>query len=425
MIPLLILGLLLPVQITVVVAGMHLSAFRIFLLPCWIRCMLRREYRPWIKSKMDTAVMCWALSNALAFILLWREAASIANRAGFLYSTLGTYFLLRCYVKDKESVIRVIKAFVLAFAIVAPLMLSERLTGYNTFALVGGAAVSSMREGKARAQGPFLHAIIAGTVSALLIPLCVGLWQEGKSYRLAAGVGLVSGTIGTLTAVSSTPIMTCAAGVAGLFFFRARKKMRAIRWGIVAALAGLQVVMKAPVWFVIAHLSNFMGGSGFHRAELIDNFVRHFGEWWLIGTRNSADWGYYMWDVDNAYVSAGTGGGLLTFILFIGVIVCGYKTIGRVRVKAEGLREELWLIWALGCALFANTVAFFGIVYFDQSVLIWYALLAMIAAGPAILTGAGMHTRQAKPAGQYLGGIRYESEGDSVGVTRQRVLGAK
>lgn len=38
----------------------------------------------------------------------------------------------------------------------------------------------------------------------------------------------------------------------------------------------------------------------------------------------------------------------------------------------------------IGVALAANTVAFFGITYFDQSVLAWYALLAMISGVGAV-----------------------------------------
>jgi hypothetical protein len=49
-------------------------------------------------------------------------------------------------------------------------------------------------------------------------------------------------------------------------------------------------------------------------------------------------------------------------------------------VEKSGSRRDAFLVWAIGCCLFANTVAFFGIGYFDQSILAWYGLLAMISA---------------------------------------------
>jgi hypothetical protein len=137
--------------------------------------------------------------------------------------------------------------------------------------------------------------------------------------------------------------------------------------------------MKAPIWFLINRVSALTGGTGWHRSELIDQFIRHFGDWWLIGTRNNAYWGIDMWDSINAYVNAGVEGGLITFILFVSLFVYAYRTVGRARKLAEYDRKNERLIWALGAAVFANTVAFFGITYFDQSVMAWYSLLVMVS----------------------------------------------
>jgi hypothetical protein len=156
--------------------------------------------------------------------------------------------------------------------------------------------------------------------------------------------------------------------------------MRYFRWGLVLIIISLQLVMKAPVWMLISRTGGAIGGSGYHRAMLIDNFIRHFGEWWLIGTQNNAAWGYDMWDVDNAYVAAGVSGGLITFVAFIAILVYAYKRIGKSRRLARKSPKDEHFIWAIGACLFANTVGYFGIVYFDQSMLIWYALLAMVSA---------------------------------------------
>jgi hypothetical protein len=156
--------------------------------------------------------------------------------------------------------------------------------------------------------------------------------------------------------------------------------MRIFRWALVLAITSLHMIMKAPVWFLISRMGGSIGGSGYHRAMLIDCFVRHFGEWWLIGTQNNASWGFDMWDVDNAFVAAGVGGGLITFIAFIAVLVYAYKRIGKSRKLARKSQKDERLVWAIGASLFANTVGYFGIVYFDQSILVWYSLLAMVSA---------------------------------------------
>ena len=54
--------------------------------------------------------------------------------------------------------------------------------------------------------------------------------------------------------------------------------------------------------------------------------------------------------------------------------------MGRVRRLAEEKegRGDEFFVWAIGASLFANVVAFFGIGYFDQTIVGWYALLAII-----------------------------------------------
>jgi hypothetical protein len=89
-----------------------------------------------------------------------------------------------------------------------------------------------------------------------------------------------------------------------------------------------------------------------------------------------------MWDLANQYVAVGETSGLIPFLCFLAIIVFAFKDIGRARAKARDRKDEL-LLWALGAALFANVVGFFGISYFDQTMVAWYLLLAMIPAACA------------------------------------------
>ena len=118
---------------------------------------------------------------------------------------------------------------------------------------------------------------------------------------------------------------------------------------------------------------------------LIDQCIRHFGDWWLFGVKDTSVWGWDMWDTANQYVGTCDNSGLLPFILFLAVLVYGFKYLGRARrVPPEDDKKTALFIWALGSALFANVIAFFGISYFDQTMVSWYALLAMISAATAV-----------------------------------------
>jgi len=138
-------------------------------------------------------------------------------------------------------------------------------------------------------------------------------------------------------------------------------------------------VMKAPVWFLIARVDLTGSSSSYHRAELIDQCVNHFSSWWLIGTKDAATWGWDMWDAQNMYVSVAEAGGLAALVFFILVISRSFARLGDARKQAKDGKQE-WFIWFLGAALFANVVAFFGVNYFDQSRMAWFALIAMICA---------------------------------------------
>ena len=384
-VPFLVAALFLPLHVVVLIGTLHFNATRILVLVGWLRLLIRSDRFPGRLQMFDKIILASALCNAVMYSLLWQSFGAVVNRLGFLVTTMGAYFLMRFLVRDQQDVVRVIKTLAVVVIVLAPFMVYEHRSANNPFWLLGAPVITDIRDGQIRAQGPFGHAIIAGTVAAFLLPLFVGLFSKELRSRFLAAAAVLAATVVMIVSRSSTPVLTYAAALLGLALWPLRKKMRALRWGIVLCLVAAQVPLKSPIWFIMDRASGVMGGSGWHRSMLVDNFVRHFYQWWLVGTRANPNWGWSMWDVDNAYVGAGLSGGLLNFVLFIAMLVTAYKVIGRARKRAEKSPRELRLIWTLGVALFANTVAFFGIVYFDQSIVAWYTLLAMIAVVPTFV----------------------------------------
>jgi hypothetical protein len=235
---------------------------------------------------------------------------------------------------------------------------------------------------------------------AALLPYFVALWCFGGRSRWLAACGVVASTVIVLSSGSSGPVGAYGAAILGLLMWRFRYRMRAVRWGIVAILVGLQLVMKAPVWWAISHISIFSGNTAFYRANLIDKFITHFSNWWLLGTRNTLGWGqadgdyvgqgvFRGADITNMFVRVGVDGGLLTLILFVlGIVLCfrGVGTSLRSAAFARESRSRQFAIWALGVALFTNVVAFFDVQYFDQNIVMWCLLLAMISCITKLLS---------------------------------------
>jgi hypothetical protein len=111
---------------------------------------------------------------------------------------------------------------------------------------------------------------------------------------------------------------------------------------------------------------------------LVDNSIRHFGDWWLIGYKYYGDWGFDMWDLCNQFVAVALTGGLVTLLLFIAIYSSSFGSLGKARKHVEGDRKQEWLLWCLGSALFATVVASFGINFVVQLMICFSCLLACV-----------------------------------------------
>jgi hypothetical protein len=387
-VPLLLFAFLVPLGEQFTTGGIHWYAHRIVILFGCLRFLLKgspaQKFFAGGFTSIDKVFLLWAFCRATAFVLLYREAGAVVNQFGFLWDALGGYFLMRYLIRSAEDIRRVAMVFVVIAVIMSGCMLYEHYKIENVFALLmGGRVIPNIRNGSIRCRGVFAQEIIASTFGGTLVPLFLWLWIGAKA-RVAAVVGLISSVIITSTASSSTGISAAAVGVGALCLWPLRRHTRWMRWGLVAAILGLAMVMKAPVWFILSRV-DFVGGStGWDRANLIDQCVRHFSSWWLVGTADNDTWGFFTWDLCNQFVAEAVQGGLATLILFLVLITRSFSRIGAARKNAERRAQE-WLLWTVGCILCAHLAGFFGISYFDQMKYWWFATLAMVPAASMVV----------------------------------------
>jgi hypothetical protein len=370
---------LIPKGQVIVTAGIHFNVCRIIILAGLARCVASKLLSPAAGrfDFMDRVFALWATSYFVINSLLYMQIQATIKNTGDLLDALGGYFVMRFLVQDREDIRRTIKALAIIAIVNAVCMLNEQRTATNIFGILGGMPPETVRDGKIRSQGSFEVFITAGTFGATLLPLLVWLWSHGKS-RVLSVLGILAATVMSVTCYASTTLIAYAAGIIGLCFWPLRKHMRLIRWGIVVMLVGLHLVMHGPVWSLLEHIDLTGSSSSYHRYMLIDNFIRHFGDWWLLGTKDNGSWGWEMWDASNQYVAYGLSGGLITFVLFISIISRAFARLGTARKLVEGNRVEEWFLWCLGATLFSHLVSFFGIGYFDQIQFYWFAFLAFI-----------------------------------------------
>jgi hypothetical protein len=362
------------------VAGLNFTILRILTLVGWIRIIARGEFKGLSINSLDRAVLWWSISSVTIYTILWGTSTAFIYKCGNIYDAIGLYVLFRSLVRNISEIVKAFKVLAILMIPLAAFMLLEKATGRNVFGVFGGVpTITLVRDGVLRCQGPFPHSILAGTFAAALVPFFLALWSI-KGARAAAMLGLICSTIITLTSGSSGPVMTYGCAIVGFSLWKWRFRMRVVRWGIVLGLLVLQLMMKTPVWFVIAHLGVFSGSTAYYRAFLIDQTIRHFFEWWIIGTKYELPWAPLLTDITNWYVRNAFDGGLLTLILLFVILKRSFSGVGRaMRLKVHQTREAQRCIWALGSALFAHCMTFLAVWYWDQNIVNWYLLLAMTA----------------------------------------------
>jgi hypothetical protein len=390
-IPFLAAAIVIPMDQVLVVGGLHFPILRVlalfgFVRMFWAKLSGKDEIFSGGMNGIDKAFLVLTIFSALDGMLLWRVSAAVIFQLGNLYTAFGLYFLLRFLIRDEEDVQRALRVLAIVTVVLAGLMTYEHVTGRNPYYAILGGAYSALfsaainRGDIFRARGFFAHPILAGTFGGIMMPLFAAWWFKEKRDRKYALPGIFAATAIPFLTGSSTAMFGLIGAVGALCLWPLRRHLRVLRWGIVGVLVAGQLYMTSPVWHIISDVSLSDGSSSYHRYMLVDQCIRHFWDWALIGTRDYASWGWDMWDLSNQYVGTADTAGLLPLVAFLAILVYGFKYVGRARKACEGDRKQELFFWAIGASLFANVVSFMGIGYFDQIIVAWYALLAMISA---------------------------------------------
>ena len=360
----------------------HFDIPRLLVVVGFLRIIARGEHLPDGLHGVDKLVLIWAA--ILIGMSAFHTSDAWVYRMGLVWAEVGCYFLFRIFLQDLQDVQRTFRFMCVALLPLAALMVIEKVTGHNPFGGLGGVVEYSLvRDGRVRAAGPFAHPILAGTVGAMAIGMGLALWKTSRG-RAVAGLLSGAGIVGSATA--SGPIMTVLFIGVGLVAWRVRHRMRAIRWGIFTGIIALDIVMKDPVYFLMARIDISGGSQGYYRAQLVRSSLQHLSEWWATGTDYTRHWmssGIYandrMVDITNHFLAMGVMGGLLLMAVFIAIIVYSFRDVGRgLKQHAEAAIDQQFFIWMLGALLLGFVMTFWSISLFDQSVLYFYLCIAAI-----------------------------------------------
>lgn len=368
--------------------GVDLGPFRFTVIRLLIfagamRVLLRRERPAGGFTRMDWLLLTWGAWAIFSSAFHEEPGETLVNRLGTVYNVCGVFFLIRCFCQSEEEVVGICRGIAIVLVPVALEMVFEQATHRNLFAAFGGVEETpAIRDGRLRSQGPFSHAILAGTVGAVCAPLMIGIWRK---HSLAAKIGVAACLVMVVTSASSGPLTSLIVSAFALILWRWRHLTREMRIAAVVAYLFLDLVMKAPAYYLIARVDLVGGSTGWHRAALIEAAIKHLGEWWFAGTDYTRHWmpSGVSWsgdhtDITNYYLGLGVKGGLPLMLLFMLILWTGFRNVGQtLRWQSGSDGEHQFFVWSLGASLFGHAASAVSIAYFDQSVVFIYLTLAL------------------------------------------------
>jgi hypothetical protein len=375
LLPYIVAACFVPADQRIIIAGLDFTVLRILVAVGMLRIVCDGDNKPLRFNAFDKLVIAWAVSGAIIYLLQWGTFAAFIYKCGALFDMVGMYWLFRKSITKLEDIKQTGRMLAVCSLVMVVFVAAEWTTGRNPFAVLGRVG-TVLREGEYRCQASFPHSIMLGLFWATTMPLFAGLWKLGSQKWLYLAA-IAASAFMVIATRSSTPLLTMLIVLALLPLFRYRQYGRLAAWCILAMLVCLHMVMKAPVWHLIARVNMIGGSTGWHRYHLINEAVNHFSEWAVLGTRSTGHWGYGLFDVTNQYVLEGVRGGVVTLVLFVILLIWGTARVGAASLRKISTGHQ-WLLWGICVSILGHCISFFGVSYFGQIILLLYLTFAIV-----------------------------------------------
>ncbi|HBG28279.1 MAG: hypothetical protein A2Y10_03195 [Planctomycetes bacterium GWF2_41_51] len=397
LLPYIIAACFVPTDQRIILMGLDFTVLRILVATGIFRIIIRAENKKITWNRFDYLVFAWVICGAFIYSIQWMNFKAVVNRSGLLFDVIGLYWMFRKTVRSWDDIKSAVDFYAISIMALAPLVAMEWMSGDNPFEALGR-VTTLIRDERYRCQAAFPHSIMLGLFSAILLPLFAGYagFDKNKIFYIAA-IGSVIFIIAATA--SSTPILTAAAIIFFLGMYKFRKLTPAAGWFISFALLGLHFIMHKPVWHLLARINVLGGSTGWHRFYVIDQAVKHFNQWAILGCKSTAHWGWGLGDVTNQFVLEGVRGGFITLVLFIFMLYTALKSILKMSIN-EPFAAKAFLMWSVFVMMVAHCISFLGVSYFGQITMLYYMSLSMVGLAIELET-SNRYFRVNQPVGNY------------------------
>jgi hypothetical protein len=389
-----------PSNVTVQIGTIDFSAGRIVILALYAKLFFATSLpRNFKMVWMDKLIIVFFIAQLAAGAVNVPMSRLLENRAGAVCDLVLPYFAARMIITRKEDLILLLKGVMVMAIPLAALGLYQSVTGDNplgglrAYASWGATQANQSaqrRYGFYRATVTFPQPIMFGLFFAMFGPICVGLYHYCKK-NLLYPVGIAAMGIGAWCCMSSGPIF--AAGLAAMFIvlYRYRQHWKTLLAIVIVMCATVEIISNRHFWEVIDRFT-YSGSTAWYRGRLIQVALFEGGmrNHWLTGYGyRDPNWGPRLdgrsySDVVNHYLVILCRYGLVGLIPFLIIIFVAAKRLVQAW-KFNHPPRDMWLLWCFAGAMFGNLLAMNTVMLFGPPRTIFYLMLALSVAIPAIL----------------------------------------
>jgi len=392
-----------PVYLVVQLGPLNISAARIVVAVLLLRCLLNARLRAKFEwCRLDWWVTFAAITNLCIALIAWKlpMTKSFQNESGHIMDTYFAYLAARFCLTDYKATVTSIKWIAIALIPLAMLGVIESYTGwapyyklvvYCPWTQITEPALSE-RTGFYRAIGSSAHPIMFGAAFIMFLPLVYWLRHQASHWRTGSYVIAGFLAIGAFSSMSSGPAMMLFITIGFLAIERAKYLLKPL---LICAVFGcflIGIISNRPFYHVIVSYADPLGGTGWHRAKLIDLAIEHFNEWWFLGYgAQDPGWGSALGmvqtDITNHYIVTGVKYGLLGVITLCGILAVSARTLVQLH-KSVKFPLLVSLYWALGAIVVTLVISFNSFTPFGQAETLFCCILGFVGSS----TNMGLKT---------------------------------
>lgn len=401
-----------PNYMMVTIGTIDISLGRFVVGTLFLRCIFDGRIRSrFVWTPIDSLVALSMAVYVVTICIVEPLSVSVENRGGFLMDTWFAYMVVRYIITDIAELMTVIKWIGVSLVPLAVLGMIESVTGWSPYILICGRSLFfnyvthyGTRWGLNRGVGPFSHSILFGCTFAMFLPLIYYLrYDAQEKWRLGAYIISAAAIMGVLSSMSSAPLVMLIVAIFCIMLKKHKYAVKPLLVFLLFSCIAVSAISNRPLYHVIASYINPLGGSGWHRAKLIDLFIKYFDNWWLVGYGDKdPGWGPELGmgktDITNEFVLTGVKYGLIGLLALCAVLITTFRGImSSYKNTASPYLKSLY--WAFGCAFLSIMVTWMSVSFFGQLMPLYYGLLGMMvssfrfvkhtAAGKVQLNGNG------------------------------------